>query len=311
MAKKEIIVQTKKQNKIRNGSLVADVIIYAFMGVLAFLFLYPLYQVLVNSISDPGVVATKNGLLLWPQGVHFDAYRVVFANKNIWIGFKNTLVYMALGTVCQFIVTVITAYPLSIKNLTFKKPILIYFTISMYFGGGIIPYFILINNLGLMNSMWVLIIPQALNVYNMIIMRTQFVNLPEELKEAAYIDGAGDGTILFRILLPLSTAVSAVLILFTAVHYWNMWFDPMIYLTKREMYPIQSILREILIDNAAIGQAGRAGVQTKLNRNTDQAAVNALIKYATIMVTTVPILCVYPFAQKHFVKGVMVGSLKG
>jgi putative aldouronate transport system permease protein len=309
--KKEVIVNIPKKNKIRNGSVVADVIIYAFMAVLSFVFLYPLYQVLVNSISDPGVVATKNGLLLWPKGVHFDAYRVVFANKNIWIGFKNTVVYMALGTCFQYLITVLTAYPLSIKNRTFKKPILIYFTISMYFGGGLIPYFILINNLGLMNSMWVLIIPAGVNVYNMIIMRTQFVNLPEELKEAAYIDGAGDGTILFRILLPLSTAVTAVLVLFTAVGYWNMWFEPMIYLTKREMYPIQSILREILIDNAAIGQAGRAGVQTKLNKNIDQAAVNALIKYATILVTTVPILCVYPFAQKYFVKGVMVGSLKG
>lgn len=309
--KKQVIVNIPKKNKIRNGSVVADIVIYTFMALLSFLFFYPLYQVLVNSISDPGLVATKNGLLLWPQGVHLDAYRVVFANKNIWIGFKNTVVYMALGTSFQYLITVLTAYPLSIKNLTFKKPILIYFTISMYFGGGLIPYFILINNLGLMNSMWVLIIPAGVNVYNMIIMRTQFVNLPEELKEAAYIDGAGDGTILFRILLPLSTAVTAVLVLFTAVHYWNMWFDPMIYLTKREMYPIQSILREILIDNAAIGQAGRAGVQTKLNRNVDQAAVNALIKYATILVTTVPILVVYPFAQKYFVKGVMVGSLKG
>lgn len=309
--KKEVIVHVPKKNKIRNGSVIADIIIYTLMAALSFLFLYPLYQVLVNSISDPGIVATKNGVMLWPKGVHFDAYRVVFANKNIWIGFKNTILYMVLGTCFQYLITVLTAYPLSIKNLTFKKPILIYFTISMYFGGGLIPYFILINNLGLMNSMWVLIIPAGVNVYNMIIMRTQFVNLPDELKEAAYIDGAGDGTILFRILLPLSTAVTAVLVLFTAVHYWNMWFDPMIYLTKREMYPLQSILREILIDNAAIGQAGRAGVQTKLNRNTDKAAVNALIKYATILVTTVPILVVYPFAQKYFVKGVMVGSLKG
>lgn len=312
MAKEKLmVVQTKKENKIRNGSLVADIIIYTFMAVLSLVFLYPLYQVVVNSISDPGVVATKNGLLLLPKGVHFEAYRVVFANKNIWIGFKNTVLYMVLGTSFQYLITVLTAYPLSIKGLSFKKPILIYFTITMYFGGGIIPYFILINNLGLMNSMWVLIIPAGVNVYNMIIMRTQFVNLPEELKEAAYIDGAGDGTILFRILLPLSGAVTAVLLLFTAVGYWNMWFEPMIYLTKREMYPLQSILREILIDNAAIGQAGRAGVQTKLNKNIDQAAVNALIKYANIIVCTVPILVVYPFAQKYFVKGVMVGSLKG
>ena len=188
---------------------------------------------------------------------------------------------------------------------------MLYFTITMYFGGGIIPYFLLINQLGMMNSMWVLIIPNAVNVYNMIIMRTQFVNLPDDLREAATLDGAGDLRLLWSVLLPLSGAVSAVLILFTAVGYWNMWFDPMIYLTKRSMYPIQSILREILIDNASIASAGRGNAQVKLIKNADQSAVNALIKYANIVVCTVPVLCVYPFAQKYFVKGVMVGSLKG
>ena len=159
--------------------------------------------------------------------------------------------------------------------------------------------------------MWVLIIPQACNVWNIILMRTQFVNLPGELKEAATIDGAGDVTMLFRIMLPLSGAVSAVLILFTAVGYWNMWFDPMIYLTKRSMYPLQSVMREILSDNAAVAKAGAAGSNVKINRDVNQAAVNALIKYANIVVSTVPILCVYPFAQKYFVKGALVGSLKG
>lgn len=306
-----VIEKPKKKNHIRSGSLVADVIIYALLAFLSIIFIYPLYQVIVNSISDPAVVATRNGLLLWPTGIQFDAYRVVFRNKNLWTGFKNTLVYMVLGTSLQYFVTLITAYALSLKDLRFKKGLMIYFTVTMYFGGGIIPYFLLITRLGLMNSMWVLIIPQACNVWNIILMRTQFVNLPGELKEAATIDGAGDVTMLFRIMLPLSGAVSAVLILFTAVGYWNMWFDPMIYLTKRSMYPLQSVMREILIDNAAVAKAGAAGSNVKINRDVNQAAVNALIKYANIVVSTVPILCVYPFAQKYFVKGALVGSLKG
>ncbi len=306
-----VIEKPKKKNHIRSGSLVADVFIYALLAFLSIIFIYPLYQVIVNSISDPAVVATRNGLLLWPTGIQFDAYRVVFRNKNLWTGFKNTLVYMVLGTSLQYFVTLITAYALSLKDLRFKKGLMIYFTITMYFGGGIIPYFLLITRLGLMNSMWVLIIPQACNVWNIILMRTQFVNLPGELKEAATIDGAGDVTMLFRIMLPLSGAVSAVLILFTAVGYWNMWFDPMIYLTKRSMYPLQSVMREILIDNAAVAKAGAAGSNVKINRDVNQAAVNALIKYANIVVSTVPILCVYPFAQKYFVKGALVGSLKG
>lgn len=306
-----VIEKPKKKNHIRSGSLAADVLIYVLLALLSIIFIYPLYQVIVNSISDPAVVATRNGLLLWPTGIQFDAYRVVFRNKNLWTGFKNTLVYMVLGTSLQYFVTLITAYALSLKDLRFKKGLMIYFTITMYFGGGIIPYFLLITRLGLMNSMWVLIIPQACNVWNIILMRTQFVNLPGELKEAATIDGAGDITMLFRIMLPLSGAVSAVLILFTAVGYWNMWFDPMIYLTKRSMYPLQSVMREILIDNAAVAKAGAAGSNVKINRDSNQAAVNALIKYANIVVSTVPILCVYPFAQKYFVKGALVGSLKG
>lgn len=311
MVRKEEGLMKKQNNHIRTGSTLADVIIYTLLACLSVIFLYPLYQVIVCSISDPGVVAAKNSLMLLPEGIQFEAYQVVFNNKNIWTGFKNTLIYLTLGTGLQYLVTLITAYPLSIRDLAGKKFIMLYFSITMYFGGGIIPYFLLINQLGLMNSMWVLIIPQAVNVYNIIIMRTQFINLPYELREAATIDGAGDMSVLFRVLLPLSGAVSAVLILFTAVGYWNMWFDPMIYLTKRSMYPIQSILREILIDNASIASAGRGGAQVKITHNADKAAVNALIKYANIVVCTVPVLCVYPFAQKYFVKGVMVGSLKG
>lgn len=303
-------IKTPKKNKIRTGSLIFDIFLYVLMALLSIIFIYPLYQVLVCSISDPGIVATKNSLMLWPEGIHFDAYRVVFQNKNILIGFRNTFMYLVIGTSITYLMTVMMAYPLSIKNLYFKRPILFYFTFTMYFGGGLIPYFLLINNLGLMNTIWAIVLP-GISVYDMIILRTNFVNLPDELKEAAYIDGANDLHILVRIMIPLSTAVTAVLVLFSAVGFWNMWFPPMIYLTRRELYPLQSVLREILIDNASVAQAGRAGVATKLDRNTDKQAVGTLIKYANILVSTVPILVVYPFAQKYFVKGVMVGSLKG
>ncbi len=303
-----------RHSHIKNGSTTANVIIYTFLGLLSLIFLYPLYQVFVCSISSPSIVMARNSLMLLPEKIQWGAYEVVFQNKNIWTGFKNTLIYLFLGTCIQYFITLITAYPLSLKNLTGKKVVMIYLTITMYFGGGLIPTYLLLSQMKLINSMWVLIIPAAANVWNIIIMRTQFVNIPDELKEAAIIDGAHDGILLFRILLPLSGAVSAVLILFTSVGYWNMWFEPMIYLTKRSMYPIQSVLREILIDNnTSMASAGaNRNSQAKILRETaDQAAVYHLIKYANIIVSTVPILCVYPFAQKYFVKGVMIGSLKG
>ena len=191
-----------------------------------------------------------------------------------------------------------------------KKPIMIFFAITMYFGGGLIPSFLLVNKMGLMDTCWAILLPGACNVWNIIIMRTQFVNIPDGLKEVATIDGASDVTILFRILIPLSGAVIAVLVLFSAVGYWNMWYEPMIYLTKRSQYPIQSVLREILIDSNAQMMAGAGKTQIKLS-NTKDPAIQTLVKYANIVVCTIPILVVYPFAQKYFVKGVMVGSLKG
>ncbi len=303
---------SKHKNAIRKsfGDVVLDVVIYLILTILALICLYPLYQVLVNSFSDPDVVMKHNGLLPWIEGFHLDAYKMVFSNKNIASGFKNTLFYVVVGTLLQFITTVTAAYPLAKKNVMLKKPIMIFFSITMYFGGGLIPTYLLINNLGLVNTPWSILLPGACSVWDIIIMRTQFVNIPDGLKEVATIDGADDFTILFRILVPLSGAVIAVIVLFSAVGYWNMWYEPMIYLTKRSQYPIQSILREILIDSNSQMMAGAGKVQVK-HTNTSDPAVQNLIKYANIIVCTVPILVVYPFAQKYFVKGVMIGSLKG
>lgn len=292
------------------GDIALDIVIYVVLFLLAIICLYPLYQVLVASISDPNIVMRKNGLLLIPQGIQFDAYQIVFSNKNIATGFQNTIFYIVVGTGLQFLTTVTAGYALSKKNVMLKKPIMIYFTITMYFGGGIIPSFLLINRMGLMNTPWAILLPGACSVWNIIIMRTQFVSIPDGLKEVAMIDGASDFTILFRILIPLSGSVIAVLILFSAVGYWNMWYEPMIYLTERSKYPIQSVLREILIDSNSQMMAGAGNAQTKFNIQND-AAAQTLVKYANIIVCTVPILLIYPFLQKYFVKGVMVGSLKG
>ena len=302
----------KHSNRIKktSGDIVMDVVIYILLTLLALICLYPLYQVVVDSFSDPNIVMKKNGLLFKIEGFQVDAYKMVFSNKNIATGFKNSLFYIVVGTGIQFLTTVTAAYVLSKKSAMLKKPIMIFFAITMYFGGGLIPSFLLVNKMGLMDTCWAILLPGACNVWNIIIMRTQFVNIPDGLKEVATIDGASDVTILFRILIPLSGAVIAVLVLFSAVGYWNMWYEPMIYLTKRSQYPIQSVLREILIDSNAQMMAGAGKTQIKLS-NTKDPAIQTLVKYANIVVCTIPILVVYPFAQKYFVKGVMVGSLKG
>ncbi len=301
----------KKPRKKRSGGDIAlDVFNYIMLTLLALICLFPLYQVAVVSVSDPLMVMKKNSMLFWPEGFHVEAYKIVFSNKNIGTGFLNTLFYITVGTVLVLFTTITTAYPLSKKNVMLKRPIMIYLTITMYFGGGIIPIYLLINKMGMMNTPWAILLPGAVSVWDIIIMRTQFNNIPDGLTEAATIDGAGDFTILFRILVPLSGSVIAVLVLFSVVGYWNMWYEPMLYLTKRSAYPIQSVLREILIDSSAQIMAGAGKTQVKFDAKSNKAA-ETLVKYATIVVCTVPILVVYPFLQKYFVKGVMVGSLKG
>ena len=307
---KKVIALFRTRRKIRHGSSIVDLCIYSLLLVMSLLFLFPAYQVLVISISDPGAVYASKGFLLWPRGIHFEAYEVVLQNKNLLVGIKNAVVYMIVGVSLQCLVTIMAAYSFSIKGLPGKKLLWVYFLITMYFSGGAIPLFLLISKLKMINTIWALILPGAVNISNIIIMRTQFLTIPDSLKDAARIDGANDITMLFRIMLPLSAATSAVLVLFSMVIYWNMWYEPMIYMTKRSMYPIQSVLREILIDNASVAYAGRGRAQVKLTRSANRNSVQLLIKYAIIVVTTAPILIIYPFVQKHFVKGVMIGSIK-
>ncbi|MDF2922350.1 MAG: sugar transporter permease [Paenibacillaceae bacterium] len=264
---------------------------------------YPFYYVLMASLSDSDSLISQRGLLLWPMGFNLDAYDRVMANPNILTGYRNTLIILVAGTTFNLIMTALGAYALSRKFLL-KRTIMMGIVFTMYFGGGLIPHFLLVNNwLHMGNSFMALIIPGAVSTWNLIVMRTSFEGIPENLVESAKIDGCGEFGILFRIVLPLSMPVIAVMILYYGVGYWNSWFGAMLFLQNREMFPLQLILREILVQNSteSMQLGSSAG---------DQAAIGESIKYATIMVATLPILFVYPFLQKYFVKGVMVGAVK-
>ena len=287
------------------------VILYGVMLISALMFLFPLYYVLVLSISDPTAIDANHGFLLIPRRVCLDAYKLVMENKHVLTGFKNTFVYILLGVSIQYVVTILAAYALSIKELPGRRILWAFFIITMYFNGGIVPTYLLISKMGLLNKVWSITLPGAVSISFIIIMRTQFCNIPEPFKDAARMDGASHVVMLFKVMLPLTAATSAVLLLFSTVAYWNMWYEPMIYTTKRSMYPLQSVLREILIDNSFIATAGRSQVHGLSVQNTSRGTIQLMVKYAAIVLTTIPMLLLYPFVQKHFVKGILIGGIKG
>lgn len=290
----------------KNASELAfDTLNVAFMLFMIAVTLYPFVYVLMSSLSHSTQLLSHTGLLLKPIGFTTEAYHLVFKNPNILTGFRNTLFIVVVGTAVNLTLTSLGAYVLSRKGVPWTRPIMLGIVFTMFFSGGLIPTYLLVNNwLGLGNTLAALIIPGAVSTWNLIILRTSFGSIPESLFESARIDGAQDFTILFRIVIPLSMPVIAVMILFYSVGHWNAWFGAMIYLRDRALFPLQLILREILIQNSTqfIGNDASAG---------DMEAVGESIKYATIIVATVPILVVYPFLQKYFVKGVMIGSIKG
>lgn len=275
----------------------------AFMIGLSVITLYPLLFVLFSSLSDPGAVVQNRGLLLYPKGFTLDAYKLVFDNPNIKTAYLNTLIYVVCGTAVNILMTSLGAYGLSRANVMWKNPIMFLIVFTMFFEGGLIPLYLLVGNLGMLDSRMALIVPTAVSAFNLIIMRTAFQGVPASLEESARLDGAGDWTILFRIVLPLSLPVVAVMVLFYGVYHWNSWFPAMIYLQTRELYPLQLILREILIANDTSSMMG--GVPAG-----DMMPVGETVKYATIIVATLPVLFLYPFLQKYFVKGVMIGAIK-
>lgn len=286
------------------GEVIFDGANTLFLIGLVLATLYPLLFVAVASVSDPASLMQFRGVLLRPLGFTLGAYRLVFRNPMILVGYRNTLLYVVAGTTINLVMTCLGAYALSRKNVLLKKPIMLMIVFTMFFSGGLVPSYLLVaNTLDWIDKPWALIVPPAINTMNLIIMRTAFQSIPDAFEEAARIDGANDFTILLRIILPLSMPVVAVMILFYSVAHWNAFFSAMIYLRSRDLYPLQIVLREILVtSNVEYMTAGIA--------SGDVMPIGETIKYATIVVATLPILCVYPFLQRYFVKGVMIGAIK-
>jgi len=276
-----------------------------FMFALVGMTLYPLLYIVFASFSDPTLLAEHRGLLAGPLGFSLDAYARVFENPNILTGYRNTIIYVTSGTFVNIVLTTLGAYVLSRRNVLWKEPIMFLIVFTMFFSGGLIPTFLLVGrSLGWINSPLALIIPGAIQTYNLIIMRTAFQEVPYELNEAARIDGANDFQILWQIYIPLVKPVLAVMLLFYSVAHWNSFFPALIYLRNRDLYPLQLVLREILIQNSTSNMTTTAA-------SGDMQMISETIKYATIVVATVPILFIYPFLQRYFVKGVLIGSIKG
>lgn len=275
-----------------------------FLAGIGFICLYPMVYVLFASLSDSNLLMAHEGLLWKPLGFTVNAYKSVMNNSMIYTGYRNTLFVLVVGVSISMLLTVLGAYVLTRKNLYFKNIIMGIILFTMYFSGGMIPIYMIVKSIGLDDSLWALILPSALSTYNLIIMRSGFASIPETLHEAAEIDGANELYILFKIYIHLAKATIAVMILYYAVAYWNSWFNAAIYLMDRNKYPLQLVMREILIANDVNSMSG-----TTNSADTEMIAMS--IKYAAIIVATLPILVVYPFLQKYFVGGVMIGSVKG
>ena len=265
---------------------------------------YPLVYIAFGSLSDPSDLVSTRGLLWRPAGFSFDAYRLLLQNPLIAIGYRNTFLYVAGGTALNLVLTCLGAYALSRSNLLFKTPITIFIVLTLFFSGGLIPTYLLVGQtLQMANTPWALIVPNAVNTLNLLILKTAFENVPPALEESARIDGANDLTILVRIVLPLSLPAVAVIGLFYAVSHWNSYFPALVYLQSRDLYPLQLVLREILV-------TGNVESMTTSVSSGNAEQVEQTLKYAAIVVATIPILLVYPLLQKYFVHGALLGALK-
>lgn len=289
------------------GEKIFEVFNILFMLLLCAVTLYPVWHVLMASVSDPNILYTDRGFYFLPKGeISFRGYQLVLDNPNISSGFLNTLMYLALGTTMCMIVTIMGAYALSRKGVYWNKWIMKGIIVTMYFQGGLIPFYIQMKNFHLLDNPLAILLPLMVNTWNMIVLRTAFAGVPESLIESAKLDAASDWRILWQIVVPVSKATVAVITLFYAVRFWNEWFYPSLFLSSKSKWPLQLVLREILLKNntnsmtqlSAVGQTGAERYRI-------------LVKYCTIIVATVPIFVVYPMVQKYFVAGVMVGSVKG
>ena len=285
-----------------------DHILHACLYVLLVLFLvicaYPVYFVLVASVSSP-TAANSGQLLLFPKDLQLEGYRFVLSDSRITIGYMNTVIYTVFGTLTGLAASLLAGYSLSRKDLPFRNLIMAVFVFTMYFSGGLVPIYMVVKWVGLVNTRFAIIILGSVSVYNIILIRTFFSStIPTELQEAAFIDGCSNTRFFLQFVLPLSTAIISVIALYLAVGYWNSYFTALIYLSDRNKHPLQLFLRDILLVQTS-------GEMMDENLNSERKKMVQVIKYAVIVVSTFPIMCLYPFLQKYFIKGVMIGSLKG
>ncbi|WMJ89750.1 carbohydrate ABC transporter permease [Anaerocolumna sp. MB42-C2] len=287
------------------GEFIFDICINLIGLLVIIIVLVPLIFVVSASFSDPDLVL-KGKVFLFPKGITLEPYKMVFQNKDIWQGYRNTIFYTITGTSISVILTVLAAYPLSRKEMAGRKYFMLIILFTMYFNGGLIPTYLLVRNLGLYDRVWALLIPSAISTFNLIVAKTFFEsNIPDEMYESAKLDGCGNIRMLMSVVLPLSKAIIAILVLYYAVDQWNSYFNALIYLNNEKLYPLQIILRNILL----LGQTEQLG--TNAVGMGEKIKMAEGIKYSVIIISSVPILMVYPFVQKYFVKGVMIGSIKG
>lgn len=289
--------------KISPAERAFDIFNILFMLLMIVICAYPLLYVVFGSFSDASELIKESGILWRPAGFSLDGYKKVFENEDLISGYLNSIYYILVGTSLSIIFSSFMAFNISRPYLKHNKFIMKMMIMTMFFSGGLIPTFLVVKTIGLYGSRWAVTLNGLLSTYNIIVLKNSFDAVPHSLEESARIDGAGSMTVLFRIMIPLSMAAIAVQILFYGVGIWNSWFSAMIYLKDRKKFPIQLILREILVE----GKTG-ASVDAAME---EVVGFSDVIKYATIVVTMVPILCVYPFLQKHFTKGVMIGAVKG
>lgn len=281
--------------------ILLDIAVYFMLIVITIVCLYPMWYVLVASFSNSTEIARHPGIMLWPQNFTAEAYEMVFNHPLLTEAFRNTLFILGCSLPINIVMTMLCGYFMASGGMMWKKPVVGLIMFTMFFSGGLIPGFLNIKSLGLYNTLWALILPGALSVYNSIICKTAIEAIPDSLTESAWIDGANDFQVIFRIVLPLMKPTLAVLLLYYGVGHWNSWFAASIYIKESSLMPIQNIIRSILMENSSLG--GEVGDHFSNYAET--------IKYAAIIVTTVPILCIYPFLQKYFTKGVMIGAVKG
>lgn len=289
-----------------------DVIVLILSAGACFITIYPMWYVIIMSISDP-VVAAGSGVTFWPSGFYLGSYQIILREMEFWLSARNSVLYVLVGLVLMLATTLLVAYPLTRPNLKGRKACVIFLLIPMYFSGGMIPSFILITKLGLYNTPWATILPGAYGIWNIILCKTYLQSIPHELAEAAYIDGAGNMQALSKIYLPLSKPVLAVISIYTIVGIWNSWFGAKLYQPNPAIQPVQLYLQKVLVEQSI-------DLSKMMEQNMTQEMIEAMtakamsarqLKYSMIVVVTLPIIMVYPMFQKHFVKGVMLGSLKG